>query len=263
MITAPLITALALSSAAWVLSSPGVASAAPPSPTAALALKPVQPDVDFEKVPAAIAEQCTVSDIQQNGWSGWEVLDPDGAVLRRFADTDDDKKVDLWCYFKYGVEVYRDVDKDSNGKADEYRWLGTGGIRWGLDDDEDGVVDRWKQISAEEVTAEVVAALRDNDPDRFVRLLISVSEIKSLGLGREKSEQISAKADRAARDFPDLAKRQRAVGSDAEWVQFAASSPGVVPSGTEGSSMSGLLTTNPVALEPKRSVFWWATAMTR
>ncbi len=138
LITAPFDHRIGVELRRLVLSSPGVASAAPPSPTAALALKPVQPDVDFEKVPPAVAEQCTVSDIQKKGWSGWEVLDPDGAVLRRFADTNDDKKVDLWCYFKYGVEVYRDVDKDSNGKADEYRWLGTGGIRWGLDDDEDG-----------------------------------------------------------------------------------------------------------------------------
>ena len=67
----------------------------------------------------------------------------------------------------FGVEVYRDIDENFNGKADQYRWLSTGGIRWGLDDDEDGRIDRWKKISAEEVTAEVVAALRDRDAARF------------------------------------------------------------------------------------------------
>ncbi len=47
----------------------------------------------------------------------------DGSVLRTFADTNGDKKVDLWSYYKFGVEVYRDIDENHNGKADQYRWL--------------------------------------------------------------------------------------------------------------------------------------------
>ena len=46
-----------------------------------------------------------------------------------------------------GIEVYRDVDSNFNGKADEYRWLGTAGSRWGIDDNEDGRIDSWKTIS--------------------------------------------------------------------------------------------------------------------
>ncbi len=83
-----------------------------------------------------------------------------------------------------------------------------------MDDDEDGKIDRWKQISAEEVSAELVAALREQDTGRFVRLLISQDEIDSLGLGRDKSERISAKSDRAARDFKALAARQKSVGRE-------------------------------------------------
>jgi thiol-disulfide isomerase/thioredoxin len=169
-------------------------------------------------------------------------------MLRRFADTNGDKKVDLWCYYNFGVEVYRDIDEDYNGKADQYRWLSTGGIRWGLDDDEDGRIDRWKQISAEEVTSEIVAALRDQDPTRFARLLISESEIESLGLGEAKRERIMAKAERAARDFAGLASRQKSVGPDAQWVQFAAPSPGVVPRGTDGSTKDVIVYENAVAM---------------
>jgi thiol-disulfide isomerase/thioredoxin len=236
-----LISAIALSFA-------GAASAASPSPGAALKLKPVQDEVDYERVPSDVAEKCSVADIRRQGWIGWEVFDPDGSLLRRFADTNGDNKVDLWCYYKFGVEVYRDVDEDFNGKADQYRWLNTGGTRWGVDEDEDGTVDRWEQISAEEVTAEVVAALRDRDPTRFVRLLISDREIESLGLGREKSDQISVRADRAAREFTGLAKRQKSVDSDAKWVQFAASAPGVVPSGTDGSTKDVIVYENAVAM---------------
>ncbi len=223
-------------------------SAAPPSPAGALALRPVQSDVQYERVPPESVENCEVVDVSKTGWSGWEVVAPDGAMLRRFVDTNDDKKVDLWCYFNYGVEVYRDVDADFNGKADQYRWLGTEGIRWGLDEDEDGGVDVWKQISAEEVSAEVVAALARGDVARFARLLISESEIRSLGLGREKEEQLSAKAARAAQDFAGLAERQKTVGENAKWVQFAASPPGVVPSGTEGSTKDVIVYENAVAM---------------
>lgn len=226
----------------------GTVQAAPPSPKAALALKPVQEDVQYERVPAESVEGCEVRDLAVEGWSGWEVVAPDGSLLRRFADTNGDKKVDLWCYYNFGVEVYRDVDENFNGKADQYRWMGTGGIRWGLDDDEDGRIDRWKQISAEEVSAEVVAALRDQDVDRFSRLLISTSELESLGLGDDKREQLAAKADRAAQDFKSLAERQKSIGSDARWVQFAAAAPGLVPSGTDGSTQDVIVYENAVAM---------------
>lgn len=225
------------------------AHAAPPTAKAALALKPVQRgDVDYEQVPADQVDGCSVEDITIKGWSGWEVIAADGSILRRFADTNGDKKVDLWSYFNYGVEVYRDVDANFNGKADQYRWLSTGGTRWGLDDDEDGKIDRWKQISAEEASSELVAAIRDGDRQRFARLLISASEIKSLGLGREKAEEITVKARRAAQDFGALADRQKVVGANAEWVQFAASPPGVVPQGTYGSTRDVIVYENAVAM---------------
>ena len=141
--------------------------AAPPSIEQALALSPVQDDVNYQTVDAAEAAECSVEDIEIDGWSGWEVIAGDGSILRRFADTDRDKKIDLWCYFDQGVEVYRDIDSDGNGKADQYRWLGTAGTRWAVDKNEDSKIDMWKQISAEEVTAELVNAVRGRNPRKF------------------------------------------------------------------------------------------------
>jgi hypothetical protein len=219
-----------------------------PGPEKALGLKPVQRDVDYQLVPPDSVAQCRVVDIRRKGWFGWEVIGPDGAMLRRFADTDGDKSIDTWSYFQYGVEVYRDIDEDGNGKADQYRWMATGGTRWGLDDDEDGRIDRWKQISAEEVSAEVVAAIRDRDANRFAALLISDREVQGLGLGKEKASTITTKSRRAAQDFGGLADRQKAVGAGAKWVQFAAPSPGVVPSGTAGSTEDLVVYENAVAM---------------
>ncbi|TWU41717.1 TlpA disulfide reductase family protein [Novipirellula artificiosorum] len=222
--------------------------AATPSAETALGLKPIQTDVEYEIPDAAAAAKCTVNDIDHPEWSGWEVHAADGTMLRRFADTNGDNKVDLWCYFNFGVEVYRDVDKDFNTKADQYRWLGTEGTRWGEDENEDGRIDRWVQISAEEVTAEVVSAMRDRDPARFARLLVSESDLKSLGLGAETSRRLATKADRAASEFTDFAKRQQAVSRSAKWVQFAAATPGVVPAGIDGSTKDVIVYENAVAM---------------
>ena len=219
-----------------------------PSAKAALGLKPVQKGVEYELVPADRVERCEVQDITDDGWSGWEVISSDGTMLRKFADTNGDKKVDLWCYYNYGIEVYRDVDANFNGKADQYQWLGTAGTRWGLDSNEDGIIDRWKRISVEEVSAEVVAALRDISPRRFARLLASEKELLSVGLSKKKAAALATKADRAARSFSDLAKRQKAVGETAKWVQFASSPPGIVPKGTDGSTKDVLVYENAVAM---------------
>lgn len=223
-------------------------NAAPPTIKAALGLKPVQPGVVYELVDEGDIEQCQVVDIERKGWSGWEVLGPDGSVLRRFADTNKDKRIDLWSYFQYGIEVYRDIDDDGNGKADQYRWLATSGSRWGIDKNEDGKIDQWRQISAEEVTAEVVAALANRDTQRFTRLLISSTELKSLGLGSVKREQIAVKSRRAADDFEGLAKRQTSVGKTATWVQFAAAAPGAVPAGVDGATRDLVIYENAVAM---------------
>ncbi|MEO1530380.1 MAG: TlpA disulfide reductase family protein [Planctomycetota bacterium] len=225
------------------------ASAAPPTAAKALALEPVQKgDVVYERVPAAEVNRCVVSDINSEGMTGWEVSAADGTLLRRFADTNGDKRIDLWCYFQFGIEVYRDIDGDFNGKADQFRWLGTAGTRWAIDRDEDKKIDGWKQISAEEVSAEIVAALRDADARRFANVLATTSELKSLGLGKAKRAELERRADRAANDFAAFARKQTAIGGDATWLQFAAPAPGVVPAGTQGSTSDLLVYENVVAM---------------
>ncbi len=202
----------------------------------ALALKPIQSDGDFDLPDQEQIAKCTVQAKTDSDAAGWVVLDPAGQLLRRFLDTNGDNRIDLWCYCKAGIEVYRDIDSDFNGKADQYRWLGTGGIRWGLDKDEDGRIDLWKMISAEEVTAEIVAALRTRDAARFQRLLPNETEIALLGLGDTQQSEVTEMVGQAASGFPDLARRQTAVTAQSKWLNFGASQPGVVPAGLDGST---------------------------
>jgi len=234
-------------SLAFVLNSNELV-AAPPSADAALGLKPVQADVPYQKLTGEEAARCKVADLRDGTGTGWSVETADGLMLRRFIDTDGDKKVDLWCYYDQGFEVYRDVDADHNGKADQYRWLGTAGTRWGLDDNEDGKIDRWRQISAEEATSEVIAAIATGDAVRFSRLLATNDDLKSIGLGEAMQSRLVKKIEAAPAAFEELTKKQAALTPAARWVQFASSTPGIVPQGTDSSTKDIRVYENAVAM---------------
>ncbi|MFV1966143.1 MAG: redoxin family protein [Pirellulaceae bacterium] len=215
---------------------PLMASEAPAAPTVAQALKltPLQDGVDFDQPTPEEVEKCTLKSQDTAGGSGWIVFDESGRILRRFLDSNGDNKIDLWCYYKAGIEVYRDVDSDFNERADQYRWLATAGTRWGIDRDEDGKIDRWKRISAEEVTEEIVAAIREQDPDRFWQLLPTDEELKSMGLGAKQREDLTQRTAAARAGFTSLSQSQEVVGPHTHWLQFGASRPGILPEGTDG-----------------------------
>lgn len=215
----------------------GAANAETPSVEQALKLAPVQKNAEYDRVTPEEAAKCTIKAEKQGGETGWIVRDAAGQMLRRFADTNGDNVVDLWCYYQSGIEVYRDIDSQKNGsKADQYRWLNTAGSRWGLDSDENGVIDSWKQISAEEVTAEAVAALAAGDAARFTRLLLTKEEAASLGLGAERAAELETRLAVAPKAFAEQAKAQKTLSAATKWLHFGGSRPGVVPAGTDGST---------------------------
>jgi len=224
------------------------AFAATPTAEAALKLRPVQPGVDYSQPTADQVPKCKLKTEKIAGHVGWVVEGPDGLVLRKFADTNGDNVVDQWCYYKDGLEVYRDIDSNFNGRADQYRWFHTAGTRWGLDTNEDGVIDTWKSISPEEATAEVVRALAERNPARFAAVVLKPEELKLLGLGPAKTQLLSERiADLTAR-FKSLAAQQQVITPQSQWVEFGGSLPGVVPAGTEGSTRDVKVYENVVAI---------------
>ena len=226
----------------------GSAGGASPKVEQALELTPIQKDVDFDLPDAEQAPKCTISARRVGGTAGWVVEDPNGIVLRQFLDTNGDNVVDQWSYHKDGLEVYRDIDADFNGKADQYRWFHTAGSRWGMDQNEDGRIDAWKAISAEEVTAEAVAAVALRDPERFARVVLTDREFESLGVGRAKAKELSEKLDGLAAKFKELLARQNGITPATKWIQFSGNRPGVVPAGTDGSTKDLRVYENVVAI---------------
>ena len=219
-----------------------------PTVQQALGLKPMQRDVEFDRPEGEEVEKCKIRPEEQNGHTAWVVRGPAGELLRRFVDTNGDNKVDQWCYYRNGIEVYRDLDADFNSKADQYRWLGTAGLRHGLDKNEDGRIDAWQAISAEELTSEAVAALRDRDAARFQNLLLTQAELDDLGLSREMSDALSARLKQAGASFSKLASQQKVILADTEWVDFGALRPGLIPAGTNGAKRDLVVYENVVAM---------------
>jgi len=217
----------------WV-ASPSHSSAAP-SVADALELKPVQQHVPCDSPAAGDVEKCTIKPEKIDKRTAWIVRGPTGEILRRFADSDGDNVVDTWSYFRAGLEIYRDIDADGSSKADQYRWFHGAGSRWGIDENEDGTIDRWKLISAEEVAEEVVKSLRSGDKNRFQLLVITKGEIDKLGLGKAQAKQLAERAAAAAASFGQLLSAG-SIKEDSEFSDFGGLKPGMVPAGTQGST---------------------------
>ena len=194
-----------------VLSTCLVTLATPPTAWAqsnlekALRFKPKQPGVEVD-TPTDL-KQCELKSIKtQDGKSGWAVYNGNNQLIRRFIDQNGDGALDNLSYFKSGIEVYRDIDGDYDKKFDQYRWFGTAGMRWGLDPDQDGEINEWKKISPEEVSFEVVEALRTKDQARFNALLITEDEIQALGLGEGQTDEITNRVTKAKSEFKILSR---------------------------------------------------------
>jgi len=225
------------------------ASAAPPSAADALALKPRQKGIEVAQPTEAEVKQATINQEKEGGVMALVVRGPSGEVLRAFADSDGNRVVDRWSYYKDGMEIYRELDSDKDTKPDEYRWLGGAGSRWGADTNADGVIDAWKVLSAEEATAEVVNAIRDRDAAAFARLLPSKADLEAAGFEGELLTELVTRITAAPAAFAKAAAEQKDIGADARWTSMLTpQAPGTLPAGMSGLTKDVSAYDNVVAL---------------
>lgn len=227
----------------------GISAAADaPTPAQALSLTPIQALVDFGTPAKEEAAQCTIRPEKENNVTSWVVRSRQGEILRRFADTNGDNVVDEWCYFSGGLEVYRDVDSNFNGKADEYRWFNTAGTRWGLDKNEDGRIDSWKVISPYEIAEQVIFALKTRDAARFQLLLLTPDELSSLGFGKARADGVAETTKAAPAALSKILAEQKIVTPQSRYVDFGSARPAMIPIGTGGSTKDIVICDNATAL---------------
>ncbi|MCA8988636.1 MAG: redoxin domain-containing protein [Planctomycetaceae bacterium] len=208
-----------------------VQAADTPGVDLALTFKPTQADVVYEQVEQANYGACKVEVERQGKVSGWVVFGPEGQVLRRFWDTNADNVVDQWRYYDRGFEVYRDMDTNYNNKVDQFRWLNILGTRWGIDSNEDGKVDQWKVISAEEASREAILAMAQNDPARLSRVMISPQELKQLGMAADLTEKLQQESAKLAETMRARLTQTKVITPQTSWLRFDSSMlmPYVIP----------------------------------
>lgn len=224
------------------------AAVAAPTAEDALKIEPRTKRVDYDRPAADAAKQCTIGQEKIEGTPALVVRGPGGEILRLFADTNGNKVVDRWSFYKDGLEVYRDIDTDHDTKADQSRWLNSAGGRWATLDAGGGIA-AWRQLSAEEASAEIVAALRDRDLAAFKLLLPSKADLEAAGFAGEQLAALAARAARAEQEFARVAAAQKVVGPASRWSNMLApQAPGVIPAGSGGVTRDVTAYDNVVAL---------------
>lgn len=201
-------------------------------PEAILSYQPLhKAEVQIETPTGADIAKCEVKVEQEGKRSGYVLLGPQGQTLRRFMDTDGDGKVDEFRYYQYGLEVYRDLDSKGDNKVDQSRWMNTQGTRWGIDSNQDGKIDRWKIISAEEASREAILALVQRDPQRLLAVFIDEEDIKTLGLAAPIAKRFLENRAAVTQQFAEVLSSTKVVTPRSTWVRFDSSMlmPNLIP----------------------------------
>lgn len=193
----------------------------------AMSYKPFQDGVQYEMDEEADYTGLKLTNAESLGQAGFLVRDENDAILRRFVDSDGDKKLDTWAYYLRGVEVYRDVDTNQDTKPDTFYWLGPEGSRIGLDVDQNRVVDGWKKISPQEVTIEVLESLKARNVERMQALFLTTKELSALELSEDMSQRVSQRLAEST-DKLETRIQELSLSADAQWMHFGAPYPGAV-----------------------------------
>lgn len=205
------------------------ASAQTPSVKETLAFGPTQKDVEYEIPTAEQVPKCKVELESKGKASGWVVYGPEGQILRKFIDTNGDSFPDQWRYYLHGIEVYRDIDTNFNKKADQYRWLNLGGTRWGIDQNEDGRIDSWKQISAAEASREAIRAMTSGDDVALNALLVTKQDLTQLGVHAKLAAKILENVADAPKRARALVQKSKVLTPQTRWARFDSVMPNLIP----------------------------------
>jgi thiol-disulfide isomerase/thioredoxin len=216
--------------------------AAPPTVADILTFyKPDFPDVQITTPTPDEYASCDLKWIPgaRPGTGSYVLQDAKKQILRRYSITGG-KAFDTWSYFKDGVEVFRELDTNFNGRKDQYRWLNTAGMKWGFSSQEDGKVDAWQYISAEEAAQELFAALSSGDVARMQALLITEAEMRTLKLPAAEAQRMLSLVKGAPAKFQATRAKLPQLDAKARFVRMESATPNCVLAETNGTDKDQL-----------------------
>ncbi len=210
-------------------SKPGV------TPQLMLAHRPKQDAVTITTPTDADLAACKVEVVKgPNNTSAYVLRDARGQIIRRFADTKGTGTVDTKSFYLDGQEVYREIYTGGNAMPDQYRWFGTAGMRWGVDVNHDGSIDGWQQISAEEVSQEILRAVATKNLARLQALIVSDRELKALELSPAETSRIRESIAKIPAQFQATCTKLSKLNENVRWQHLETQPPQGLPAELSG-----------------------------
>lgn len=185
--------------------------------------------VEYDTPAAKDYPNCKVEIERGKGSAGFVVYGPAGEVLRRFTDTNGDNKADLFRYYRMGLEVYRDIDSDKNEKPDQHRWMNWGGMKWGIDENEDGKVDEWRVLSAQEAARTAVSAMIAGDVRSLSSVLVNQKDLAGIKASSAVGKQLLAAVANPDAQLRKILSETKTLTPKSKWVRFDPSVPSLIP----------------------------------
>ena len=106
--------------------------------------------------------------------------------------------------------------------------------RWGVDVNGDGVIDGWQQISAEEVSQEVLRAVATRNLARLQALVLSERELKALELSPTETARIHESIAKIPAQFQATCTKLSKLNETVKWQHLESQPPQAVPSELAG-----------------------------
>jgi TolA-binding protein/peroxiredoxin len=210
---------------------------------------PLQKGVEYDTPKPEELAKCRL--VQEK--NSYVIYGPANEPLRRVTDSNGDGPPDMFRYYRLGLEVYREVDSNGDYKArkntrpDQFRWMNWGGTRWGVDADEDGRIDTWKVISAQEAARVAVEALIAGDLKALSTVMLNDADIQALKVPAAMAKQLQD----AAADLPKKAQASvanaKVLNTRSVWVRFDPPPPGLVLAEQSGAARDLVVYENAMA----------------
>jgi hypothetical protein len=212
---------LSLASLAWAQAKNA------PTVEQMLNFKPMQKGIIYSTPAAADLSKCKVEFVEgpAKGNSAWVLRDPKGQMLRKFSFSAGNKYTDQWSYYKDGLEVYRELDTNLNGKADRFVWLNGGGMKIGVDKNEDGIIDAWLSMSQEELSQEVVKAVVAKDERLLDALLVTEDDLTKLGAPAKEIARIKELQKGTTTRFRQTCAKMANLNEATHWQHLETTPP--------------------------------------
>jgi peroxiredoxin len=205
-----------------------------PTPEDLLKIRPKLDGIEMTTPAEAEIPALKVEVIKSEKGSGYLLRDAQGRPLRRFFDSDGDRYIDVWSYFLDGQEVYREIDSNGNRKADQFRWLGKAGSKVGLDLNEDGRIDRWEQISPEEVAQEILQAVIHRDLARLQALMLTDADLRELQLPPAEMTRLKERLASVPERFNATTAALIGLNNKTQWMHVELQPPQCLPADAIG-----------------------------